>query len=338
MITKIYEYFKKIIKENYKRLITLFLIILLFTVELPFAIYIPGGTIDLAKRVEVKNGYESEGKLAMSYVSMIRSSIPYILLSYVVPNWDLQKKEDVVYEGASVKETIEIDKIYMQEGINNAIISAYKLAGKEIQIKNKILKITYVLKDSKSNLKINDEILSVDGNIVKSTSDIIEIINKKNIGDKVEVKVIRDNQEKTVKSTISLIENEKKLGVVSTILLDIETNPEVKIKTKNSESGSSGGLMTSLAIYNSLVKEDITKGKTIVGTGTIDEYGNVGKIGGIKYKILGSYKKADIFLCPEDNYEEALKVKKENNLKLKIVKVKTLSDAVKYLESENENE
>ena len=80
----------------------------------------------------------------------------------------MQKKEDVVYEGASVKETIEIDKIYMQEGINNAIISAYKLAGKEIQIKNEILKVTYVLKDSKSNLKINDEIT---GSIAKVLND-----------------------------------------------------------------------------------------------------------------------------------------------------------------------
>ena len=104
-----------------------------------------------------------------------------------------------------------------------------------------------------------------------------------------------------------------------------------KIKTKNSESGSSGGLMTSLAIYNSLTKNDITKGKIIAGTGTIDASGNVGEIGGVKYKILGS-KKADIFLCPKENYDEAMKVKKENELNMKIVSVESLKNAVNYLE------
>ena len=43
--------------------------------------------------------------------------------------------------------------------------------------------------------------------------------------------------------------------------------------------------MTALAIYNYLTEEDITHGKTIVGTGTIDINGNVGLIGGVKYKL-----------------------------------------------------
>lgn len=331
MITKIYEFCKRKIKENYKYLISFIVILLIFTVQLPVAIYIPGGMIDLSKRVEVSNGYKTNGELAMSYVSMLRSSLPYVLLSYVIPNWDLEKKENVVYEGASVSETIEIDKLYLQEGINNAIISAYNLAGKSVTIEGEKLKVIYVMEESKSNLKINDEILTVDDNVVKSTKDITKIIEDKNVGDKVSVKIIRNNKEKIVKSKITLIDNEKKLGVASISLQELKTDPEIKIKTKDSESGSSGGLMTSLAIYNSLTKTDITKGKIIAGTGTIDNLGNVGEIGGIKYKILGS-KKADVFLCPVENYKEALQVKKDNKLKMKIVKVKTLQDAVNYLE------
>lgn len=331
MITKIYEFCKRKIKENYKYLLSFIVLVLVFTIELPVAIYIPGGMIDLSKRVEVDKGYKTEGELAMSYVSMLRSSLPYVLLSYVIPNWDLEKKEDVVYEGSSVSETIEIDKLYMQEGINNAIISAYNLAGKTVTVKNEKLKVIYVMEESKSKLKINDEIIAVDDNTVKSTKDISEIVKNKNVGDTVNVKIIRNNKEKVIKSTVSLIDNEKKLGVASINLQQLKTDPEVKIKTKDSESGSSGGLMTSLAIYNSLTKNDITKGKIIAGTGTIDASGDVGEIGGVKYKILGS-KKADIFLCPKENYEEAMKVKKENKLNMKIVSVESLKDAVNYLE------
>ena len=45
-----------------------------------------------------------------------------------------------------------------------------------------------------------------------------------------------------------------------------------------------------LAIYKELIEEDITHGLKIVGTGTIDELGNVGEIDGVKYKILGAVK------------------------------------------------
>ena len=91
--------------------------------------------------------------------------------------------------------------------------------------------------------------------------------------------------------------------------------------------------MTSLSIYNALVENDITKGRIIVGTGTIDILGNVGEIGGIKYKLLGAEKdNADIFLCPIDNYEEALAVASTNELNIKLIPVKTLKEAVAALE------
>ena len=62
--------------------------------------------------------------------------------------------------------------------------------------------------------------------------------------------------------------------------------------------------------------------------------GTVGPIGGIKYKLLGANKKADYFLVPAgDNYKEALKLKKKNHLKIKLIKVKTFKDAINKLEN-----
>ena len=334
MFNKIYEKVKLFIKENKNFLISLLCIFVLFMYELPYCIYTPGGKVDLSKRIKVQNGYEYDGEISMSYVSMVKSSLPFIALSYVIPNWDIEKESDVTYENFTLDETIEIDKIYMQEGINNAILSAYKLAGKEVSIKNKKLKVVYIEKNSKSNLKINDEILSVDNIKVSSVEDIKEVLKNKHVGDKVLVKIIRNKKEKEIKSTLILMNEEQKLGVATVSLLDLKTKPKIEVKTKSSESGSSGGLMMSLAIYNSLVKKDITKGDSIVGTGTIDSSGNVGKIDGIKYKLLGaSKKKADVFLCPKANYKEALKIKKQNNLKTEIKSVETLKEAIEYLES-----
>jgi PDZ domain-containing protein len=334
MFNTIYEKVKKFIKENIKFLVSLILIVVLFSYELPVCIYTPGGTVDLSDRIKIDDGYKSSGSLSMSYVSMVKSSIPFVLLSYVIPDWDLQKEEDVTYDNLSLDETIKIDKLYMEEGINNAIIAAYKMADKSVEVKEEKLKVIYVEPNSKANLKINDEIISVDSINVNSIEEIQEIVKEKSVNDKILVKIKRDGKEKEVTSTITLIDDEPKIGIATISLKELETTPNVEVKTKSSESGSSGGLMTSLAIYNALTKEDITKGKNIVGTGTIDEDGNVGEIDGIKYKLIGaSKKKADIFLCPEENYDEAIKVKKEKKLDIEIVKVSTLKEAIEYLES-----
>jgi len=333
MINKMYDKILKFIKETYKYLISFIVIFLIFFLKLPYAIYTPGGKVDLSKRVIVEGGYETKGELDMAYVSMVRSSIPYILLSYIIPNWDLKKVSDVTYDDMSMDETIEIDKIAMQEGINNAIISAYREANKEVKIKGEKLKVMYVDKKSKSNLKIGDEIITINDIRVKNIDEIKEIIKDKNIKDEINVKIRRNDKIKILKSKLIKLDNEIKLGVATTTLYDLETNPKVNVKTKSSESGSSGGLMTSLAIYNSLVKQDITNGDIIIGTGTIDENGNIGEIDGVKYKLLGaSKKKAKIFLCPPENYDEAIKVKKDNKLKIEVVSVKTLKEAIKYLE------
>ena len=92
--------------------------------------------------------------------------------------------------------------------------------------------------------------------------------------------------------------------------------------------------MTTLAIYNSITKKDITKGKKIAGTGTIDIEGNVGEIGGVKYKLSGAVKnKADIFLVPDGNYEEAYDYKKERGFDIELVSISNFDEAIDFLES-----
>ena len=108
--------------------------------------------------------------------------------------------------------------------------------------------------------------------------------------------------------------------------------PAYTLKTTN-VGGPSGGLLQTLAIYNSLVDEDITRGLKIAGTGTIDANGKVGKIGGIKQKIhTANDDNMDIFLCPEENYDEALIAYNSlKNPKMKLYMVKTLDDALEVL-------
>ena len=320
--------------ENYKFLLAIVLIFALFMIELPYKIYAPGGMVDLSERVSVEEGQEYDGTLGMAYVSMVKGSIPYLLLSYVIPDWDIVPESELKYDNETMEEKIEADKISTEQSIDSAIIAAYRLAGKEIEIESENVHITYIDEQANTDLEILDVVKSVNGVEVKSTEELKSLIQNYEAGEEVKFLVERNGEEKECHATLYDSEDGVKVGVALTVTYNYQEEPEASITMKQSESGPSGGLMMSLAIYNSLVDEDITKGKTVVGTGTIDIDGNVGAIGGVKYKLIGAVKnKADVFLVPKDNYEEAIEVKNEKGYDITILAVDTLSDAIESLES-----
>lgn len=333
MINKIYEKIKNFIVSNYKFLIAILIIILLFYVELPYLIYKSGGTVDLSDRVKTELNYKSDGTLSMSYVSVVKGAPAYILLSYILPDWDLMSiKEE--YGDTDYKDAIKSAKESMNEGIDYAIIAAFKESKYSVTINDTKLVVNSILTDSKTNLEIGDEIVSINDIEIKSQEDVINVLKNLKENDKVTIKVINDGKKYNRSAQLINTVDGLKMGIIIGLKYDYETEIPVEIKMRNKESGSSGGLMMALAIYNSLTKKDISHGKNIVGTGTIDIEGNVGEIDGIKYKLLGAKKKhADIFFVPTENYKEALEVKRERNLKIEIVAVKTLKDAIKYLDN-----
>ncbi len=328
------QYLKSFIKEYYKFLIVLLAIFLLFRIELPYKVYTPGGMIDLGSRIKVDDGYESDGKLGMAYVSVVNGSIPFLLASYIIPNWDIVSDDLIKYDNQTMKEAMQIDKLAMEEAVNNATLSAYHKANKDILVTNQYVHVTYIDKEAQTDVKLFDIILEIDGVSINNLDEMRAIVENQKEGDKVSLKILRDNKEITKEATVYNTSAGLKIGIGVTTTYEYTETPKIEIKTKAAESGPSGGLMMSLAIYNALTEEDITKGKKIIGTGTIDAKGNVGSIGGVKYKLLGAVnKKCDIFLVPKDNYEEANEVKNEKNLNIELISVNTLDEAIDVLKN-----
>ena len=104
----------------------------------------------------------------------------------------------------------------------------------------------------------------------------------------------------------------------------------VSIETDKISGGPSAGLIFTLSVYNSLISQDLTGGRRIAGTGTIALDGSVGPIGGVKQKIFAAEAVgATYFLCPVDNYADAVSVAKS----LKVVKIATVQQAIDFLRS-----
>lgn len=323
---------KKNIKENYKFILSLISILIIFTIRFPYYIDAPGGITDMSEKIEI-NGYESKGSFNLAYVKEYRATVPTLLISLLNKDWKVIKQENVLLDTEDYK-TYELrDKILMEESISNSIYNAYKKANKEIKIKSDKFLVTYITKESNTNLEVGDDIISINDININSKEDISNIVKNLNIGEKLNIKVLNNEKEYNRYAYVIEEDNNKLIGILISQINEYETNPKVVVNVDKNESGSSGGLITTLSIYNSLVKEDITNGLTIVGTGTIDLNGNIGSIGGVEYKLKSAVKeKADIFLVPNDeNYEEAIRIKKENNYDIKIKGVSTFDEVVEYL-------
>lgn len=334
MFNKIYSFLKEFIKDNWKTLIICFIIILINVIKLPYEVEMPGGIIKLNDRVTIDGKQtEIEGSYNMAYVSVVEGNITYILLGLIIPDWDVVPSEDVKYENETTEEAHSRDKLYLEQSISSAKVAALKAANKEFEINNKINYVSHILEGSNNTLKVGDNIIKINGEELFESSDISNIIEQIGPDKEVSITVIRDGKEQEEKAVLYEDNGRTLIGINVITTCEVESNYDIEIDTKKRESGPSGGMMMSLMIYGELTNQDLTKGRKIVGTGTINLDGTVGAIGGVKYKVMGAVKnKADLIIVPKDNYEEAIKVKEEKKYDIEIISVETLEDAIEYLE------
>ena len=331
MLNKIYDSMKEFIKKNYVYLIILIVSGFIFHFPLPYYIDAPGGLIDVSERLEVEDGYEINGSLNLAYISEFKANIPTLIYAYFNKNWEIVKKEDVVANNETVEENDYRNHLLLEEANQNAIMVAFDKANLEYEVNNRKVNIIYIYEEADTDLKIGDQIIEVNGVKINSKEEALNEISK---CDNIKFKVINNGIEYERYANKVMIDGNKLVGVMVCETKEVIPSKDVNINFKKSESGPSGGFMMSLSIYDSLIEEDLTKGLKIVGTGTIDEFGNVGVIGGVSHKIKAAVtEKADIFFVPTGNYEEAKKTVLEDNLDIELVEVKHIDDAINYLRS-----
>ncbi|MER6994139.1 PDZ domain-containing protein [Streptomyces sp. NPDC000410] len=194
-------------------------------------------------------------------------------------------------------------------------------------------------------LHAGDVIKAVDGTPVKQPGDVSKAVTKHKPGEQVvfsivpakeaaaaekagkEPSAVQDVKIGTVKSGES---GEGRNRAIVGITAGTDHTFPFTIDIKLADvGGPSAGLMFALGIIDKLTPEDLTGGKFVAGTGTIDETGKVGPIGGIEMKLVGARNAgAEYFLTPSENCEAAASDIPDG---LTLVKVKTIADATKAL-------
>jgi len=313
----------------------------------------PGSAYDVSKFVTVENDYtENKGSMSLMTVAM-QQATPF---SYL---WAKTQKYQKLMDINQVRNPLEDEEEYnvrqlklMSDSQFNAKYIAFQKAGLQTTIHFDGVFVLNVLDGGASDglLKAGDEIIEVDGHKISNQQMLVDLLKPKELGDKATVKFIRNKNEQEVTITLKGIpraeEKRAGLGISYAESKSIETNPKVTMKTEDI-GGPSAGLMFTLEILDQLLKEDLTKGYAVAGTGEMLVDGSVGRIGGIDYKVIAADRDGmEIFFAPDDeispelkakhpelesNYATAVKTAKEIGTKMKIVPVKTVDDAINYL-------
>ncbi|AVK83044.1 peptidase [Lysinibacillus sp. B2A1] len=313
----------------------------------------PGSAYDVSKFVTVENNHtENKGSMSLMTVAM-QQATPF---SYL---WAKTQKYQKLMDINQVRNPLEDEEEYnvrqlklMSDSQFNAKYIAFQKAGLQTTIHFDGVFVLNVLDGGASDglLKAGDEIIEVDGHKISNQQMLVDLLKLKELGDKATIKFIRNKIEQEVTITLKEIpraeEKRAGLGISYAESKSIETNPKVTMKTEDI-GGPSAGLMFTLEILDQLLEEDLTKGYAVAGTGEMLVDGSVGRIGGIDYKVIAADKDdMEIFFAPDDeispelkakypelesNYATAVKTAKEIGTKMKIVPVKTVDDAIKYL-------
>ena len=147
-----------------------------------------------------------------------------------------------------------------------------------------------------------DLIESVNGEVVADITALREALSASGADQPATIGLRRNGEERSVDVTPVDINGAVVLGI--NVKSDYKFPFEVEIQL-DKVGGPSAGMMFALGIIDKLTPGAIQGGAEVAGTGTINQAGTVGAIGGIRQKLFGAENAgADWFLAPAANCDE----------------------------------
>ena len=284
-------------------LLALVLSLTAWYVPTPYHLEAPGRAFDVGAivTVESQDVYPSTGQFLMPTVVSEKATIIYCLYSLFDPEATLQLSA----ERGPMAQSSESDQGQMLRSQYFAALVAFRALGHELPADFQGLRILQIGADSpnRNTLKVNDLLKAIDDSELSSFRQFKKILNQKETGKKFQATVERDGSPQTIELEVFRPQNRALIGVNLQPEYVQSEFPIPIFFSSGTTSGASGGLVFALEIYNRLTPDDITKGRKIAATGTLDPRGNVGSINGVDLKLKGAQRAgAEVILVPKDNY------------------------------------
>ncbi len=316
-------------------LITALLALGVMAVPMPYVVLKPGPTVntlgsDNGKEVIQVTKAEtsvSKGQLRLTTVGVQND----VELVWAIRGWVSDEQavvpREVVYPPDQTEKQVEQQN---QQEFQNSQTSAETVALRELGYPiQTFVKTVTPNGPSFGILRTDDVITTVDGAEVTTPERLIELIRAKPPGTGFTIGYTRAGRPAPPRI---VSENDRTTTPRIGVAVDKKQPHPFTVNIDLGEiGGPSAGLMFTLGIIDKLKPEDLTGGKIIAGTGTIDDEGKVGPIGGIPQKLVGAKDAgAQLFLVPIGNCAEALRNAVPG---LPMAEVATVDDALTALQT-----
>jgi PDZ domain-containing protein len=310
-------------------------------VPLPYTAIEPGSATPVAGLVSVGGGtqvYPPRSSVAFTTISEATTT----LLS-VVRGWfddDIQiVRTNLLTGGQSREENNRYNAQLMNTSKITAAVVALERLGKPVTITTSGTVVRAIAKRSPAaaHLHLDDVIVDVDGQPLDRFDEIRTLLQVGGPGASHTLTVERPaGTDHHVEVPISTIAdpNDRTRAVIGISpeerIVDVKLPFPVAIDSGN-VGGPSAGLAFTLALLDELTPGELTGGKRVAVTGTMDFDGVVGPVGGAVQKAIAVRKAGyEVFLVPPDEYKD---VQATVGHDLKVIPVGTLQQALDALKS-----
>ncbi|MFF0741477.1 PDZ domain-containing protein [Streptomyces sp. NPDC004111] len=322
-------------------------------IKVPYSEMSPGPTVNTlgeaggepVLQISGHKTYPTTGHLNMTTVRVTGADYSMNLVE-AVAGWlahdSVVVPHDTLYpDGKTEEESSQENAEEFSQSQESAKVAALKAL--KLPVATRVV-VASVVKDSpaEGRLHAGDVIKEVDGKKVTEPGDVSQLVTRRKPGEKVVFTVVpakdaaaaeKAHKDPTTSEKVSV--TTKRAEDNGRAIVGIQAGTDhtfpftIDIKLAD-VGGPSAGLMFSLGIVDKLTPGDMTGGRFVAGTGTIDEKGKVGPIGGIQMKLVGARKAgAEYFLTPAENCATAAADVPDG---LTLVKVNTIDDALKSME------
>jgi PDZ domain-containing protein len=318
--------------------IALVLVLVVAVVRVPYVALAPGPTFNTLGvyegtpviSVSGHAVYDDTGNLNMTTISVVVPlTLAQALRGWFRHDYAVVPRDAIYPPDKTTDEVREEDEADFRESQSSATTAALRYLGYKGTVR--------VIADSVRKgapadgvIKPGDALVSVDGTPVTGQKQLIELITTRKPGDPVRLGLLRSGKSVAVSlRTAAMTDNGRVRAVIGVTPLERVDFPVKVTISLGDIGGPSAGLMFALGIVDKLEPGSLTDGRFIAGTGTIDDEGVVGPIGGIQQKLIAARRNgATVFLVPADNCSEALSSPPDG---LKLVKVSSLRTALSEL-------
>jgi PDZ domain-containing protein len=310
------------------------------TSGLPYVTYQPGVTVDVLGsedgeeivQVSGRKTYRDGGELRMTTVYVTRPQSTVNLFEATgawISRDDAIVPYDAVYSPDETQEDSRTESaVEMVSSQDAAVAAALTELGIDVSPVTEVLNVSEGM-PAAGRLEVRDVLLEVDGRAVTSPEDVVDIVQAAPAGEPLDFRIRRGEDERTVQVTPKTVDGRPRVGITPGTGFDFPFQVSVNIDA--TIGGPSAGLLFSLAIYDTLTPGSLTDDAVVAGTGTIDQDGEVGPIGGIPQKIAASREEgAELFLVPEGNCREAERAPRGD---MRLAVVSTMHEAVEAIET-----